>query len=47
MHAHNMQVLFVLPLQVVHRVGVFDTADDASDDDVTAAGSAAGVKGIR
>lgn len=31
-------------LQVVHRVGVFDTTDDVSDDDM---GGAAGVKNIR
>lgn len=31
-------------LQVVHRVGVFDTTDDASDDELT---GALGVKNIR
>jgi hypothetical protein len=31
-------------VQVVHRVGVFDTTDDASDDDMAAA---AGMKNIR
>lgn len=36
--------VFVYMVQVVHRVGVFDTTDDASDDDMAAA---AGMKNIR
>jgi hypothetical protein len=37
-------MLWWVCMQVVHRVGVFDTTDDASDDEVA---GAAGVKNIR